>query len=63
MSILEKLAKAQQEVAELLVKGHIAKVEETYLRGNLVGVSIHHYPMCRQCVKERKEANGKERKV
>lgn len=59
----EKLKEAWETVENLLTKGHTAKVEEIYdAKNNLIGVRIHHYPMCRQCVKER-EASGQERKV
>lgn len=63
MSIQKDLEKARQKVTILLEQGHIAKVEEVYRGGLLSEVNIHHYPLCPQCVKERKEADGKERKI
>jgi len=63
MLIQYKLAEAKKIVTELLTKGHTASVEEVYMEGKLIGVHIHHYEMCSQCVKEREVVNGKERKI
>ena len=63
MSLQEKLTEARQQVADLCAKGHSAVLEEIYMEKKLIGVTIHHYEMCSQCVKEREEASGKERKV
>jgi hypothetical protein len=59
MSISQKLAEARQQVAFLLNQGHIAVVEETYMSNELIGVNVHHYPMCPKCVKEREASSGK----
>lgn len=61
MGLNEKLVAAKLKVSELLTKGHTACVEEVYKEGELSQVIIHHYPMCRQCVKEREVENGKEK--
>jgi hypothetical protein len=55
------LKEAHEEMTRLLEKGHTARLEEVYREidgeNELVQLIIHHYPMCRQCVRER-EANG-----
>lgn len=63
MSIQDDLQEARQTVTNLLERGHTARVEEVYKEDKLMSVIIHHYPMCKQCVKEREKASGKERKV
>lgn len=63
MSVQDDLKEARATVTKLLERGHTARVEEVYRDDKLSSVIIHHYPMCQQCVKEREEANGKERKV
>ena len=63
MTIEETRRNAKKQVLDLLANGHTAVLEDICDQNDvLIDVVIHHYPMCRQCVKER-EAHGKERKV